>query len=60
MKIWPKVRARVTQQLHAILFRTGQRLFMAMDHSSRIVFHRAQADEALAFQSLAAVRAVNC
>ena len=52
-----EVRVRVAQQLHAILFRTGERLFMAMDHSGRIVFHGAHANEALAFQGLARYRA---
>ena len=49
------MRVCVAQQLHAILFGTGERLFMAMDHSRRIVFHGAQTDETLALQSLATV-----
>ncbi len=50
-----EVGVRMAQQFHAIFFRTGERLFMAMDHAGGIIFHRAQTDEPLPLQSLVAV-----
>ncbi len=46
-----EMRMGVAQQFHAILFGTGECLFMAMDHACRVFFHGAQSDEALALQS---------
>src|ERR1700733_2098529 len=45
------MRARVTEQLHAIFLRAGERLLMAMHHSGRIFLHRSQSDETLALQN---------
>src|ERR1700689_3482589 len=49
------MRARVTQQLQAILFGTRKRLFMAVNHPGRVILYGTQADKTLALQGLACV-----
>ena len=50
-----EMRARVVEKFPAILLGTGQRLFVAKNDVSGIIFHLAEADEALASEALARI-----
>src|SRR6058998_1624711 len=47
-----EVRARVTQQLQAILFGPGKRLLVPVHSACRVILYRAEADESLAHKVL--------
>ena len=51
----PEMRARVAQQFQAVLLGAAQSLLVAVHDAGRVVFHRAEPDEALADQPFAGI-----